>query len=145
MLHEAGYHTECTHTFAQGKQAILEEAFDLVVCNVLLPGGSGVELAALAKSKGMKHLLSNGASRADATARCGKTQLFAETVSGRCVHSTHQQDVGWRLTRGWRFAAQPVCLAWRIMAPRQRGRAKSLIVQPQAENLLRRSMQPPLF
>jgi two-component system, OmpR family, response regulator len=61
ILKDARYEVADTWSFQEAKRRLSEEAFDLLVANVLLPGGGhGTELAAIARSKGMKCLLVTG-------------------------------------------------------------------------------------
>jgi DNA-binding response OmpR family regulator len=61
VLHTVGCHVDCCTNFADGRTKLENETFDLLVCDVLLPGGHGTELAALAQSRGVKCLLVTGA------------------------------------------------------------------------------------
>jgi len=61
VLRTVGCHVECCTNVADGRTKLENEAFDLLVCDVLLPGGHGTELAALAQSRGVKCLLVTGA------------------------------------------------------------------------------------
>jgi DNA-binding NtrC family response regulator len=61
IMTDAGYETEACWSFNDAKAKLLQGTFDLLITNILLPGGGhGTELAAIADSKGMKHLLVTG-------------------------------------------------------------------------------------
>lgn len=61
VLSAAGYDVEDVWSFGDAKERLREGAFDLLISNVLLPGGgTGAELAAIARSKGIKYLLVSG-------------------------------------------------------------------------------------
>ncbi len=62
LLLEAGYEVLSCLDFAGARQMLCGgERFDLLVADILLPGGgSGTELAALAKAKGVRSLLITG-------------------------------------------------------------------------------------
>lgn len=61
LLQHAGYDVECVWRFNEAKAKLQRDRFDLVIANILLPGGgNGAELAAMAQARGMKHLLVTG-------------------------------------------------------------------------------------
>lgn len=59
-LKAAGYEVEGASSFAEAKTKLEQVSFDLLVSDVLLPGGHGTELAAIAETKGVKRLLITG-------------------------------------------------------------------------------------
>ena len=60
LLADAGYEVTCRMTFQDGNQELEEDGYDLLVSDVILPGGSGIELATRAKGKGVPALLLTG-------------------------------------------------------------------------------------
>jgi DNA-binding response OmpR family regulator len=61
ILKDARYEVEETWNFQEAKRRRSEEPFDLLIADILLPGGGhGTELAAIARSKGIKYLLVTG-------------------------------------------------------------------------------------
>jgi CheY-like chemotaxis protein len=61
VLTEAGYAVEDALSFPAAKEKLNQGTFDLLITNVLLPGGGhGTDLASIAASKGMKYLIVTG-------------------------------------------------------------------------------------
>jgi two-component system cell cycle response regulator CpdR len=61
VLTEAGYAVEDALSFSAAKEKLNQGTFDLLITNVLLPGGGhGTDLASIAASKGMKYLIVTG-------------------------------------------------------------------------------------
>jgi DNA-binding response OmpR family regulator len=61
VLNEAGYDVENARSFPDAKEKLNRGTFDLLITNVLLPGGGhGTDLASIAPSKGMKYLIVTG-------------------------------------------------------------------------------------
>lgn len=61
LLAEAGYAVVDAWSFAEAKRKLDEERFDLLVSDVLIPGGGhGTTLAEIAASRGVKYLLVTG-------------------------------------------------------------------------------------
>jgi DNA-binding response OmpR family regulator len=60
LLTEAGYEVREAADYRAGDEWLSKENFDLLIANVLLPGGSGVDLTQRAIAKGMETLLVSG-------------------------------------------------------------------------------------
>ena len=60
VLSETGARVAAAHDFPTGFAAIQRRPFDLVVANIVLPGGNGIELAHAAHMKGARALLITG-------------------------------------------------------------------------------------
>jgi two-component system phosphate regulon response regulator OmpR len=60
LLTEAGYGVDQAASYASGLDALEATAYDLVVIDALLPGGSGLDLATLAEMKGVRTLIVTG-------------------------------------------------------------------------------------
>jgi DNA-binding response OmpR family regulator len=56
----AGYDVECAATFDEGKEKLQKGKYDLLVSDVLLPGGLGTALAPIAEALGAKYLIVSG-------------------------------------------------------------------------------------
>lgn len=52
-LTEEGYHVVCESTFDGGRQRAILGAFDVIVLDVMLPGGSGFDLCQLLRQRGV--------------------------------------------------------------------------------------------
>jgi DNA-binding response OmpR family regulator len=59
-LRAAGYDVECAATFDEGKEKLQKGKYDLLVSDVLLPGGLGTALAPIAAALGAKYLIVSG-------------------------------------------------------------------------------------
>jgi two-component system cell cycle response regulator CpdR len=59
---QAGHdvHCDCVRTKAEAEKLLKTQSYDLLISDVLLPDGSGHELAALATDLGIKTVLMNG-------------------------------------------------------------------------------------
>jgi DNA-binding NtrC family response regulator len=55
-----GHTAHCVKTKAEAEAALSSGGFDLVICNVLLPDGSGTDVAARAADMGIKTILMTG-------------------------------------------------------------------------------------
>ena len=61
ILKDAGYAVDEAGGFADAVSRLNEYDYDLVISNVLLPGGkNGLEISAIAEAKGINHLLITG-------------------------------------------------------------------------------------
>jgi DNA-binding response OmpR family regulator len=60
VLTDAGYGVDQAGTYGTGRDALEGTAYDLVVIDALLPGGSGLDLATLAEMKGVRTLIVTG-------------------------------------------------------------------------------------
>jgi DNA-binding response OmpR family regulator len=61
LLQEAGYEVVDAWTFVEAKTKLEQESFDLLISDVIIPGGGeGTELADMARSRGAKYLLVTG-------------------------------------------------------------------------------------
>ena len=61
VLEEDGYAVQAAATFSEARDLIAIEAPDLLVTDMVLPGGgTGTDLAALAKGKGVRSVLFTG-------------------------------------------------------------------------------------
>lgn len=60
VLRDEGYTADCVRTKAEAAAALQASAYDLVVANVVLPDGSGHDVALLASAAGTKTLLMSG-------------------------------------------------------------------------------------
>ena len=61
LLRDAGYAVVDAWTFVEAKAKLAEGRFDLLISDVLIPGGGlGTELAEIAVSSGVKYLLVTG-------------------------------------------------------------------------------------
>ena len=56
-LRGAGHHTDCVSTEAEGEVALRTTRYDLLICNIVLPDGSGRYLAEEAAKHSIKTLL----------------------------------------------------------------------------------------
>lgn len=59
ILEGAGHTIDCARTFAEA-EARLGGVYDLLVCDVILPGGSGYTIAKQGEATGMRALLMTG-------------------------------------------------------------------------------------
>ncbi len=59
ILESAGHAIDCARTFAEA-EARLAGPYDLLICDVILPGGSGYQIAAKSEAKGVRALLMTG-------------------------------------------------------------------------------------
>jgi DNA-binding response OmpR family regulator len=59
LLETAGHTLDCARTFADA-EARLAGAYDLLICDVILPGGSGYQIAAQGEARGVRALLMTG-------------------------------------------------------------------------------------
>ena len=61
LLQEAGYEVVDAWTFAEAKTKLEQEPFDLLIADVLIPGGGqGTDLVEIARSRAVKYLLVTG-------------------------------------------------------------------------------------
>jgi DNA-binding response OmpR family regulator len=61
LLREAGYQVVDAWTFVEANAKLAEDRFDLLIADVLIPGGGrGTDLAEIAASRRMKYLLVTG-------------------------------------------------------------------------------------
>jgi DNA-binding response OmpR family regulator len=61
LLREVDYDVRDAWSFLEAKMKLAEEPFDLLISDVLIPGGgSGTDLAELAHARGVKYLLVTG-------------------------------------------------------------------------------------
>jgi DNA-binding response OmpR family regulator len=60
VLRQLGHKADCVRTAALARMALAPGAYDLVICNVGLPDGSGRDIAALARAAGIKAVLTSG-------------------------------------------------------------------------------------
>jgi|SRR5690348_16586277 DNA-binding NtrC family response regulator len=61
LLHDAGYEVVDAWTFVEAKAKLAADRFDLLISDVLIPGGGlGTDLAEIARSTGVKYLLVTG-------------------------------------------------------------------------------------
>jgi DNA-binding response OmpR family regulator len=61
LLQEAGYAVVDAWTFAEAKRRLDAERFDLLISDVLIPGGGqGTDLAEMARASSIKYLLVTG-------------------------------------------------------------------------------------
>jgi DNA-binding response OmpR family regulator len=60
VLHDAGYDVDRAASFTEGEAKLAVGSYDLVVSDVLLPGGLGTFLAQIADAKGIRTLLVTG-------------------------------------------------------------------------------------
>jgi len=61
LLQEAGYEVVDAWTFAEAKTKLERESFDLLISDVVIPGGGqGTDLIEVARSRGVKYLLVTG-------------------------------------------------------------------------------------
>ena len=59
ILEGAGHEIDCARTFGEAEQR-LSSAYDLLICDVILPGGSGYQIAAKGEARGVRALLMTG-------------------------------------------------------------------------------------
>ena len=59
-LQQAGHHVDCAKTKTEGEVALKTRKYDLLISDVLLPSGSGHELAALADDLAIETILMTG-------------------------------------------------------------------------------------
>ena len=59
ILEAAGHTIDCARTFAEAEER-LASAYDLLVCDVILPGGSGYQIAKKGEASGVRALLMTG-------------------------------------------------------------------------------------
>jgi two-component system response regulator CpxR len=59
ILEGAGHSIDCARTFADA-EARLQSAYDLLICDVILPGGSGYQIAKKGEASGVRALLMTG-------------------------------------------------------------------------------------
>jgi DNA-binding response OmpR family regulator len=59
ILEGAGHTIDCARTFAEA-EARLAGTYDLLVCDVILPGGSGYQIARKGEASGVRALLMTG-------------------------------------------------------------------------------------
>jgi DNA-binding response OmpR family regulator len=59
-LRQAGHTVDCAKTKPEGEVALRTSRYDLLISDVLLPGGSGHELAALAEDLAIETVLMTG-------------------------------------------------------------------------------------
>ena len=59
LLH-AGFRVHWTSTFNEAQALLQERSYDLVLTDVMLPDGNGLDIADTAKSKGVKALVITG-------------------------------------------------------------------------------------
>src|SRR4051794_11286117 len=60
LLGQVGYDVDRAATYSEGMRKLVEGQHELLIADVLLPGGSGTALAETAKRKGLKTLLVTG-------------------------------------------------------------------------------------
>jgi DNA-binding response OmpR family regulator len=61
LLQEAGYEVVDAWTFTEAKATLEREPFDLLISDVVIPGGGqGTDLVELARARGAKYLLVTG-------------------------------------------------------------------------------------
>jgi DNA-binding response OmpR family regulator len=59
ILQGAGHTIDCARTFGEA-EARLSGPYDLLICDVILPGGSGYQIAARGQAGGVRALLMTG-------------------------------------------------------------------------------------
>lgn len=59
ILEGAGHAIDCARTFSEA-EARLEATYDLLICDVILPGGSGYQIARQSEASGVRALLMTG-------------------------------------------------------------------------------------
>ncbi|HTS52629.1 MAG TPA: response regulator [Burkholderiales bacterium] len=59
-LRMAGYDVECAATFGEGKAKLQQGKYDLIISDVILPGGLGTDLAPIAEALGVKYFAVSG-------------------------------------------------------------------------------------
>ena len=59
ILEGAGHSIDCARTFADA-EARLKGSYDLLICDVILPGGSGYQIAKKSEASGVRALLMTG-------------------------------------------------------------------------------------
>jgi DNA-binding response OmpR family regulator len=59
ILEGAGHSIDCARTFGEA-EARLASPYDLLICDVILPGGSGYQIARKGEATGMRALLMTG-------------------------------------------------------------------------------------
>jgi len=57
---DAGHSTDCVETMREAEDLLSAGLYDLVICSVVLPDGSGVELTVKAADLGMNTVLMSG-------------------------------------------------------------------------------------
>ena len=60
VIAEAGYQIDTARGCSEARSRLAERRYDLLISDVLLPGGFGTELATFAKRRGAKYLLLTG-------------------------------------------------------------------------------------
>jgi CheY-like chemotaxis protein len=94
VLKAGGYDVEDVWSFGEAKERLREREFDLLVSNVLLPGGgTGAELAAIARAKGIKYLLVSG--------HPTELQTMAEREHPHIAKPFRPSDLVERINRMW--------------------------------------------
>jgi two-component system OmpR family response regulator len=59
-IRETGHTANCLTTKAEAEAALAAGPYDLVICNIRLPDGSGVDIAAMAADRGISSVLMTG-------------------------------------------------------------------------------------
>jgi CheY-like chemotaxis protein len=77
-LRGAGHDADCVSTEADGETALRTKRYDLLICNIVLPDGSGRYLAEEAAKHGTKTLLLTGTPDEAQTRRTGGVMYLAK-------------------------------------------------------------------